>query len=55
MLYTDIYDKHKFEYHVVTGISAGSINAVGMSMYPIGGEETMVQELSERWAGLTTP
>lgn len=55
MLYTDIYDKHKFEYHVVTGISAGSINLGGVGLFAVGDEENMVKTLSERWAMLTTP
>jgi len=55
MLYTDIYDKAKFQYHVVTGISAGSINTGGVALFPIGDEENMVNVLSERWASLTTP
>lgn len=55
MLYTDIYDKEKFEYHVVTGISAGSINAGGVALFPIGEEEEMVNVLSDKWSKLTTP
>ena len=45
-------DKKEFEYDVVTGVSAGSINLVGVSVYAKGDEEAMVKDLSNRWATL---
>ena len=35
-------DKSKFAYDVVTGVSAGSINSVGVSMFAPGDETNMV-------------
>ena len=35
-------DKSKYEYDVVTGVSAGSINAFGMSLFQPGDEVNMV-------------
>jgi predicted acylesterase/phospholipase RssA len=48
-------NRKKFEYHVVTGISAGSINIGGLALFPIGYEGNAIRTLSERWALLTTP
>ena len=39
-----------FEYDVVTGVSAGSINALAVSAFEIGDEVNMVQWISDIWA-----
>ena len=54
MLYANISDKAKFEYDVVTGVSAGSINLGGVAVFPKGQEEEMVHVLSDNWQKLTT-
>lgn len=46
-------DKSKFEYDVVSGVSAGSINALAVSLFEKGKEEEMVEFLSEAWGNLT--
>ncbi len=38
-----------FQYDVLSGVSAGSINAVGMMIYPIGQEDNMVEFLNSSW------
>jgi predicted acylesterase/phospholipase RssA len=43
-------DTSKFQYDVVTGISAGSINTLGVVMWEIGNELNMTKWLSEMWA-----
>lgn len=40
------------EYDVISGVSVGSINALGMSTYDYGQQEEMVQALSEMWLNL---
>ena len=45
-------NKADYEYDVVTGISAGGLNAFGVSMFEKGDEEKMVQWLSDLWAHL---
>ena len=42
-------DKSKYEYDIVSGVSAGSINALGIAAYPIGKEEELADLLSEEW------
>lgn len=44
-----------FKYDVVSGVSAGSINALAVSLFEKGDEMNMVEWLSEKWASLTTP
>ena len=44
-------DKTKYEYDVVTGVSAGSINTGAVSLFKKGDEVNMVQFLSDTWAG----
>ena len=43
-----------FAYDVVTGISAGSINAVQMMGYPVGDEVAMSEAGSDLWNNLHT-
>ena len=43
-----------FEWDVVSGVSAGSINALAMSGYPVGQEAEMAQWLSDEWKNLKT-
>ena len=52
-MYYAAEDKSQFEWDVVTGVSAGSINLAGVSVYPKGQEEAMVKDLSDRWSSLT--
>jgi predicted acylesterase/phospholipase RssA len=40
-------DKDKYRYDVVSGVSAGSINALGVAAWEIGKEEGLVEFLSE--------
>lgn len=49
MLYANISEKAKFEYDVVTGVSAGSINLGAVALFQKGQEEEMVHVLSEHW------
>lgn len=44
-------NKTKYEYDVVTGVSAGSINTGAVSLFKPGDEVNMVQFLSDTWAG----
>ena len=41
-----------FEYDVISGVSAGSINALAITGYPIGQEKEMSEWLSGLWKGL---
>ena len=51
VLYSLINSNPKdFEYDVITGVSAGSINALAASVFEIGDEVTMVNWLSDTWA-----
>ena len=43
-----------FEWDVVSGVSAGSINAVAVAGYPLGQEAEMAQWLSDEWKNLKT-
>jgi predicted acylesterase/phospholipase RssA len=52
-LYHSDTDKSKYEYDVVTGVSAGAINTGAVSVYEIGDEENMVNDLSMKWQQLT--
>lgn len=47
-----IKDKTEMQYDVVTGVSAGSINTLGVSVFPKGQEQAMIEELSYRWSHL---
>jgi len=42
----------KFDYDVISGVSAGAINTAGMSLYPKNQTEFVVQLLSDTWASL---
>jgi predicted acylesterase/phospholipase RssA len=52
MFYADS-DKTKYEYDVVSGVSAGAINSGAVAVFEIGDEENMVNVLSEKWQNLT--
>ena len=43
-----------FKYDVVTGVSAGSINAMAVAAWPIGQEKDMAEWASGLWANLKT-
>ena len=45
-------NKKDFEWDVLSGVSAGSINSMILAGYPIGQEEQMAEYLSDTWAGL---
>lgn len=51
-MYHALQDKSDFEYDVVTGVSAGSINTMAVSVFPKGEEAAMIEELSQRWQTL---
>ena len=40
-------NKDKYKYDIVTGVSAGSINALGVAAWPIGDENALVEWLSQ--------
>ena len=42
-------DKSKFDYDVLTGVSAGAINVGAMSMFEKTDTERMLDILSEEW------
>ena len=44
-----------FTYDVVTGVSAGSINTMGLSLFKKGDESKAVDWLTDRWGKLTNP
>ena len=44
-----------FAYDVVSGVSAGSINALAVALFEKGDEMAMVEWISDKWAHLTTP
>jgi predicted acylesterase/phospholipase RssA len=46
-------NKTMFEYDVVTGISAGAINAAGVSLFDKGDEMELVEWLSKCWQNLS--
>ena len=43
-----------FTWDVISGVSAGSINAGGIVLFDVGDEVTMSEWLSDKWAALTT-
>lgn len=45
-------NKTKYEYDVVTGVSAGAINTGAVSLFKKGDEVNMVKFLSDTWAGV---
>ena len=45
-------DKAKYEYDVVTGVSAGAINTGAVSVFGKGQESEMVEWLTEKWQQL---
>ena len=45
MLKNDV-NKAKYEYDIVSGVSAGSINALGVAAWEIGKEDSLVEFLS---------
>lgn len=47
-------DPADFTFDVLTGVSAGSMNAGGMAGWPIGKEVEMAQWMSEMWNNLKT-
>jgi predicted acylesterase/phospholipase RssA len=54
-LYHASEDKTKFEYDVITGVSAGSINLGAMALFDIGDEENMLDVISDTWQSMSTP
>ena len=48
-LYYNAKDKTKYQYDVVTGVSAGAINTGAITMFAPGDEENMLQFLSDAW------
>ena len=48
-MYNQIEDKKSMEYDVVTGVSAGAINAIGVSLFSKEDTANMVRILSETW------
>jgi NTE family protein len=48
-LYHTDPDKTAYAYDVVSGVSAGAINAFQISLFAKGDEEALVQRMSENW------
>lgn len=48
-------DPKDFEFDVMTGISAGSINVGGLAGWEIGREVEAAQWMSDKWKNLKTP
>jgi NTE family protein len=53
-IYYTLKDKSDMEYDVVTGVSAGSINAFAVMLHEVGQEENVVNFLSNAWEHLRT-
>ena len=45
-------DPNDFKYDVVTGVSAGSINAITLAGWPIGREKEWTESLTDLWRTL---
>ena len=45
-------DPNNFKYDVVTGVSAGSINAIVLAGWPIGQEKEFTETLTDLWRNL---
>lgn len=41
-----------FDYDVVTGVSAGAINTLGLGVFPKNETENAIKAVSETWQGL---
>jgi predicted acylesterase/phospholipase RssA len=41
-------------YDVMTGVSAGSLNVGGISLFPVGSEKQMADWIVENWRNMTT-
>ena len=52
-MYFESEDKTKFEYDILTGVSAGAINTVAMAVFEQGDEDAMIRDVSKRWEYLT--
>jgi predicted acylesterase/phospholipase RssA len=48
-LYKTDTDKTKYEYDVVTGVSAGAINTLALSLFAPGDEANMLDFLTNQW------
>ena len=48
-------DPSDFAWDVMSGVSAGSMNSLAGSLWPVGSENEMVEWLSDMWANVTTP
>ena len=46
-LYHANSDKTKFRYDVITAVSAGAVNLAAVTLFDIGDEEALIQELSD--------
>jgi predicted acylesterase/phospholipase RssA len=53
-MYHAAKDKQNYEYDVVSGVSAGSINSLAVSFYAPGQEEEMLEFMSNAWQSLST-
>ena len=53
-LYHASEDKTKFEYDVITGVSAGSINLGAFGLFEIGDEGNMLDVISQTWESMST-
>jgi predicted acylesterase/phospholipase RssA len=53
-MYNTLQDKTQMEYDVVTGVSAGSINAYATVLHAIGKEGDLVEWMFNQWSTLTS-
>ena len=49
-MYHNAEDKGEYAYDVMTGVSAGALNTLGISMFSPGDEENMLNFMSDYWA-----
>lgn len=53
-IYQALENKEDMAYDVVTGVSAGALNAGFIALTEPGNEEFMVNKLSEKWQSMST-
>lgn len=49
-----ILDEGETNWDVITGVSAGSLNTVGMSLFPVGAEREMSEFMVKTFSNFTT-
>jgi predicted acylesterase/phospholipase RssA len=49
----DMLEHHENKYDVISGVSVGSINALGFSIFDYGEEQEMIETMVGVWTNLT--